>query len=99
MDSKPMFAQLRVLFNLSLKGTSYLIAFVQPFKHVTGRTAHKDKELGFYRLRKQQPQFIWTRSIIRGVPIFPAFDIADDFIVFDVIDPDMMLHVQEILNT
>lgn len=48
MDSKPMFAQLRVLFNLSLKGTSYLIAFVQPFKHVTGRTAHKDKELGFY---------------------------------------------------
>ena len=99
MNSKPAFAQLRFVFNVLLKGVSYLIAFVQPFKRVMGRTLNHDKELGFLRLHKQHAHFIWARSIIRGVPVFPAFDIEDDFIVFDVIDPDMALRVQEILNT
>ena len=98
-DSKPLFARLCFLLNLSLKGVPYFIAFVQPFKRVVGRHRDKDKELGFLRLCKQPAHFIWTRSIIRGVPIFPAFDIEDEYIVFDVIDPDMALRVQEILNT
>jgi len=99
-DSKPLFAQLCFLLNVSLKEVLYFIAFVQPFKCVVGsRHYNKDKELGFLRLHKQSAHFIWTCSIIRGVPIFPAFDEEDEYIVFDVIDPDMALCVQKILNT
>lgn len=60
-------------------------------------TQRKDNDLGFLRIRKQHVQFIWIRSIIRGVPIFPAFDVEHDSIIFDLIDPDTAFRVQELL--
>lgn len=47
-----------------------------------------DNDLGFLCICKQHAQFIWIRSIICGVPIFPAFIVEHDSIIFDLIDPD-----------
>jgi len=93
------FAQLILLFTVVIDHTTYAVALVQIFSREMGndQTQKKDHDLGFLRLHKQRAQFIWTRSIIRGVPIFPAFDVKEDSVVFDLIDPDITFRVQELL--
>jgi hypothetical protein len=95
-----MFAQLVFLFNFFIADKPHPVALVQTLRRELGdeRTRRKDHELGFLRLRQQCFEFIWARTILRGVPIFPAFDNDRDSIVFDIIDADMALRVQDILN-
>jgi hypothetical protein len=98
-----MFGQLIFIFTVSIEDTVYPITLIQPFRREYGVAAvkRKDHDLRFVRLRKQPPtstEFIWTRSIIRGTSIFPAFDIDSDSLVFDLVDPDMCVRVQEMLD-
>ncbi|PPQ82862.1 hypothetical protein CVT24_008300 [Panaeolus cyanescens] len=96
----PDFAQLRLLFSFTVNNTPHLIAVVQYLDarpKVTPRTRTKDNSLQLIRLRKKNTlDFIVIRSIIRGVPLFPAFDHPDDFMVFDMIDQDMGLRAKEL---
>ncbi len=98
-----MFAQLVFIFTISIRGTTYPIALIRPFRRETGTAAmkRKDCDLRFLRIRIQPPtstEFIWARSIIRGTLVFPAFDKESDTIVFDLVDPDMYVRIQEILD-
>ena len=99
IDDKIMFAQLVCLFAVFINDKPLPIALVQPFDRWTSPPhAKKDRELSFLRLRRQDiPCFIWARSIVRGVPIFPAFDNEKDSIVFDLADADMLLRISDIL--
>lgn len=100
LDGKVAFGVLYLVFGIHIADDTYTVALIQTFKRTENRRSaeirQKDKDLGFLRLQKGPTQFIWARSIIRGVPIFPAYDILDDFIVFDVIDADMMLRMQDL---
>ena len=86
-----MFTELIFLFSVFIEGTPYPVALVQTFRQEVGNdeTQRKDNDLGFLRIHKQHVQFIWIHSIICGVPIFLAFDVEHDSIVFDFIDPDI----------
>lgn len=100
-----IFAQLVFVFTLQISSEVYPIALIQPFKRAkaTGATLQKDKDLRFFRLRKQkdvQTEFIFVRSIVCGVVLVPARDKdkPDDYLVFDVMDSDMLLRIKELLN-
>ncbi|KAF8148377.1 hypothetical protein BJ912DRAFT_1125700, partial [Pholiota molesta] len=99
----PIFAQLVFTFTLKIAKQQYPIALIQPFERVksTGAQLKKDSDLRFLRLRKvkdTKTEFIFVRSIIRGLVIVPAFDKAEEYVVFDVLDSDMMLRVKEMLR-
>ena len=100
VDDKVVLAQLVYLFAVFVDSKPLLIMLVHLFdRQTTPHYARKDKELGFLRLRRQDTTcFIWARSIIHGVPIFPAFDDKKDLIVFDMVDADMFLRISEILT-
>lgn len=102
-EDGPFFARFVRIFAIYVDEAVYPIAQVHLLKRQKGNTAEikkKDKDLRFLRLRQlAQTRFIWARSIIRGVLIFPAFDIEQDSIVFDIIDPDMAMRINEILLT
>jgi hypothetical protein len=101
LDDGFAFVQLVHLFAIFIDGQPLAIALVHFFdRQISTRHARKDKDMCFLRLRQQDKTcFIWARSIIRGVPIFPAFDDEKDFIVFDVVDADMFLRVSEMLGS
>ena len=100
VDDKIVHAQLVYIFTIFVDGKLLPIALVHIFYQQKSLTrAKKDKELQFFRLRRQnQTCFIWARSIIWGVPIFPAFDNEKDAIVFDIFDGDMFLRISEMLE-
>ena len=101
LDDGIAFAQLVHVFSIVIEGKLLPIVLVHLFDRQNSvQHAKKDKELRFLRLRRQSKTcFTWARSIIRGVPMFPAFDDERDSIVFDVIDADMLLRVTEILQS
>ena len=75
------------------------MALVRAYDKKPGPKSRKDKDLQFFCLRQwpeTQAEFIFARSIIRGVVIFPAYDNEQEFLVFDILDPDMFLRVKEI---
>ncbi|KDR65150.1 hypothetical protein GALMADRAFT_148940 [Galerina marginata CBS 339.88] len=104
-DAGLVFAQLRFVFKISIKDQVIPIALVQAFDRISGHTVamkRKDKDLGFIRLRKKgdkDTEVIPARSIIRGVCIFPAFDRDGDHLVFDVVDPDLLLRLDHLAPT
>lgn len=58
----------------------------------------KDLDLGLYRVRhpkKVAPEMISAKSIIRGALLLPAHDKSEDYLVFDVLDADMYMRMQE----
>ncbi|KAJ3509195.1 hypothetical protein NLJ89_g5347 [Agrocybe chaxingu] len=99
-DAGPMFAQLVFLFTILVQQQPCPVALIRPFKREFGsaRIKRKDNDLELLRLRQvgvAEVRFIMAESIIRGAPIFPAFDIDKDSLVFDVVDPDMYLRVHK----
>ena len=100
VDGKVIFAQLVHIFTIIVDTKPLPMALVHIFdQQKSPAHAKKDQELQFLRLRRQDRScFIWARSIIQGVPIFPAFDNEKDAIVFDIFDADIFLRVSEILG-
>ncbi len=103
-NSGNIFAQLVLVFTVSIRGTAYAMALVQAFDQQHNKskpTVEKDTKLQFLRLIQRKPiysEFIFMQSIIRGAIVYPAFDIDKDSIMFDLPDGDMMFRVQDILN-
>ena len=103
-NNGPVFAQLVLVFVITVDGKDYSVALVQAFEQpqsVSESLCKKDQDLGFLRLQKRkehQMEFVWTQSIIRGAVILPAYDNRNHSIVFDVLDADMTLRVMDILE-
>jgi hypothetical protein len=99
-----MFAQLVLVFVISVDGKDYPIALVQVYERpqpVSASLHKKDKDLGFLRLQQRKEhemEFVWAQSIIRGAVIVPAYDDRNHSIVFDILDADMTLRVMDLLQ-
>lgn len=98
-----MFAQLVFVFTMKISETIYPIALIHPFTREKSKGANlqKDKDHGFLRLRKlkdTKTEFIFARSIIRGVLLVPARDVVNNYLVFHVSDGDITVRVREILQ-
>jgi hypothetical protein len=100
----PVFAQLVLVFVITVDGKDYSIALVQVYEQprsVSASLRKKDKDLGFLRLQQRkehQMEFVWAQSIIRGAVIVPAYDDKNHSIVFDILDADMTLRVMDHLE-
>ena len=100
----PVFAQLVLVFVITVDGKDYPIALVQVYEQpqsVSASLRRKDKDLGFLRLQQRkehQMEFVWAQSIIRGALIVPAYDDRNHSIVFDILDADMTLRVMDYLE-
>ena len=102
----PVFAQLVLVFTITVNGKDYPIALVQVYEQpqsVSASLRKKDKDLGFLRLQQRkehQMEFVWVQSIIRGAVIVPAYDDRNHSIVFDILDADsdMTLRVMDLLE-
>lgn len=96
-----LFAQLVFVFSIQFLETMYPMALVQCFTPAkpSGAQQKKDKDLRFLRLKKlKRTELIFARSIIRGAVLLPAGDTNGDYIVFDLIDTDMCMRIQEMLS-
>lgn len=94
-----IFAQLVFLFNCVVDGTTYPIALIQPFDAPAGPRQSKDKDLCFYRVRRNARiscEFISTRSIVRGALLVEDYERVGDFLVMDLVDTDMFLRMKAI---
>ena len=96
-----LFAQLVFVFSIQISETIYPLALIQGFGPAKPSPAQlrKDTDLRFLRLKKlKKTELIFARSIIRGAVLLPAGDTDGDFIVFDLIESDMFMRIQEILT-
>ena len=92
------FAKLILIFTISVKGTEYSLAYIQPLDRPTGPWRNQDADLSLYRLGAQprdKAKFISIHSIIQGAFIVPDFEEQEEFLVVDTIDGDMFLHSHE----
>ncbi|KAF8145632.1 hypothetical protein K438DRAFT_2097334 [Mycena galopus ATCC 62051] len=90
-ENKPFFARLVYLFSCTVEKQSHHFALILPMDAPTGRPSRIDKALRFLRVKskpEKQSEFISVHSIIRGVVLVPDSDKPDEFVVFDVLDPD-----------
>ena len=100
----PVFAQLVLVFMITVDGKDYPIALVQAYEQprsVSASLRKKDKDLGFLCLQQRkenQMEFVWAQSIIRGAVIVPAYDDKNHSIVFDILDADMTLRAMDLLG-
>lgn len=104
-SSTPLFARLLTIFTIrdgrDDKGVA--LALVLPYNaSVTPSQRRKDRTLGFYRIKQNPrvvPELVFARSIIRGTVLSPANDSNTEYFVFDVLDADMFLRVQDYLGS
>jgi hypothetical protein len=96
---KFIFAQLIYIFSSVVGDATYPLALIQPLDSPTGARRLKDKDLGFFRLRarpRASSEFIYVRSIVRGALVARDFEKPGDFLVIDLVDPDMFLRLKGI---
>jgi hypothetical protein len=96
-----IFAQLVFVFTVNFLETVYPIALIQGFARAKSSAAiiKKDIDLHFLHLRKLKDihtEFVFARSIIHGAILLPAGDREGDYIVFDLVDTDMCMRIQEL---
>lgn len=102
-----VFAQMVAVLGVEVDGTEYLVALILPHdEKITGSGRAKqqrDKDLMFYRVRarprKADSAVVLARTLIRGALLVPDFSEkwpGDDFLVMDVVDPDMWLRMKDI---
>jgi hypothetical protein len=74
-------------------------ALIQPHDATLGQPSAREKDLQLFRIRSKariSSCFISAKSIIRGVVIIPTFLKENNYYVFDVLDDDLFMRVQEL---
>ena len=95
------FARLLHIFSISIANGLYPICLVQPLDAPIGSQCVKDRELRLRRVRaRQNAEFIFARTIIRGAPVIGDFNEWGDFYVMDVVDHtgDLFLRCNEVFT-
>ncbi|KAF8268008.1 hypothetical protein EI94DRAFT_1579272, partial [Lactarius quietus] len=81
------FAQLLLILSVSVAHSTYTVCLIQPLDAPIGSQRPKDLELGLHCVRTHRAtEFIFSRSIICGVPLIKDFDKEGDFYIMDVAD-------------
>ena len=83
-----LFAQLLLMFTISLTNNSYPVCLVQPFDAPLGPEHVKDCELGLHHVCACQNvmEFVFAQTIIHGAPLVQDFEKAGDYFVMNVVD-------------
>jgi hypothetical protein len=93
---RDFFARLAFIFTYSFDDVVLPIALVHPFSEV--RTLrNKDKALNLHLVQMRprgDAMFISVRSICRGAFLVPENSNNGDYLVVDVVDTDMFLHIR-----
>ncbi|KAJ6538842.1 hypothetical protein DFH09DRAFT_1090277 [Mycena vulgaris] len=98
-EDKPIFARLISLFSFTVEKKSHTFALVLPLDAPTGWMSKKDKALRFHQVcakPRKKSEFISAYSIVRGALLAPDFNKPEEFIVFDVVDGGMSLHLNSL---
>ena len=82
-----------MVFTYKCHSVTFPIALIQPFADVHYQ-CKKDRDFKLHWLEPKTLQFISARSICQGALIFPAFDAKNEYIVVDVLDTDIFLHIR-----
>ena len=97
-SEKPSFAKLVVMFVVKAEGQQVLMALVQGAdKGIGGRPRVVDRDFGLHRLKmweRTASRFIPLQSIIRGALVAHDSQNHDEYVIVDIIDPDMFLRVR-----
>lgn len=96
---KPIFGRLLFIFTFAVEDRKYPLALIQPYDGHTGIRRQKDRDFGFYRVRRNthlHSEIISVHSIIRGALLVDDFGKDGDFLIVDTIDGDMFLRLQQI---
>ncbi|KAJ3563065.1 hypothetical protein NP233_g9182 [Leucocoprinus birnbaumii] len=108
-DGQMQFGELQMVFTIKLRRddqSDYIIplCLIRPYEQLTtsGSTrSQKDRDLQFIRLKKKglkESEVIFAESIERGIVAFPSYDsrAGDEYIIFDVLDPDLFIRLREL---
>lgn len=99
-----VFAQLVFVFTIKIAKVVYPIAMILPFRYSVAKSKarqEKDLDMQFLRVRKpkdSETEFVSARSIVRGAVLVQAYDANDEYIVFDVLDSDLVVRVRDIIK-
>lgn len=95
------FRELQMAFTVRLHDDTIPPCLVCPYQIIyTGRRTTSGNGLWLFWLEKRGPtwsEVIFAWSIICGVLVFPAYgsnERAKEYIVFNVLDTDMFLHIR-----
>ena len=72
---------------------------IQPYDATVGQPTPREKDLQLFRIHAKAHKsscFISAKLIIHGVVILPTFLKDDSYYVFDVLDDDLFMRVQEL---
>ncbi|KAF8164494.1 hypothetical protein K438DRAFT_1909729 [Mycena galopus ATCC 62051] len=87
-----IFVRLVYVFTCQIGEQTHPFALVQALDVGVGQCSAQDKALGVYRVRQRErrkSEFISVYSIIRGALLAPDSKKKGDYLVVDVVDPDM----------
>lgn len=94
-----IFAKLLFMFTTSTQTRIDPWVLIQPYNATIGQPSTREKDFQLYRIRAKSTAlscFISAKSIIRGVVLIPTFIKEGDYYVFDLLDHDLFLRVQEL---
>ncbi len=92
------FAKLLYVFTCQVDKTLYPIALTLPLDSNSGSRTITDQQLQLHRVRasrREDSQFYFLRSIVRGAALVEDSKTYGDYLVWDVVDDDMFLRIKE----
>ncbi|KAF8956317.1 hypothetical protein BDZ97DRAFT_1907242 [Flammula alnicola] len=98
-DGGVMFAKLIFMFTTTTNDRIDPWVLIQPYDAHIGQPTTCEKDFQLYRVRtkvRSSSCFISAKSIIRGVVVLPSYVKDEDYYVFDVLDDDLFLRVQDL---
>jgi hypothetical protein len=97
-----IFAQLIFMFTTTSSANDNRTdpwALIHPYDTEVGRPTPLERDFQLYRIHAKSrgsSRFISALSIIRGVVVVPTYAKESDFFVFDLLDDDLFMRVQDL---
>ena len=94
-----IFAQLLFMFTTSTETRIDPWVLIHPYDAQNGQPSTHEKDLQLFQICAKAPAsscFISAKSIIRGVIIIPTFNKESEYYVFDLLNTDLFVCVQEL---
>jgi hypothetical protein len=87
------------MFTTTIKDRIEPWVLIHPFDAIVGQPTSREMDLQLFRIRakaRTSSCFISAKSIIRGILVIPTFLMDDNYYIFDVLDDDLFMRVQDL---
>ena len=94
-----MFTQLIFMFTTSNDNRTDPWALIHPYDTDVGRPTVQERDFQLYRIHakaRRSSRFISAKSIIRRLVVVPTYEKDSDYFVFDLLDGDLFMRVQDL---